>query len=481
MTWLKAIGRGLLVLLLGVSVLLAAGILYLIIFPPFRVPETGTLEGSIRRDVTLRPGAPVAVFELDVHHDQRLFDASLASNFDPTQLTISSETVDATDVPLELRLYSRDGELLTDLAYSPDRRSIDTSVDCRDVGGRDCAARYFLVVTTAAPVEVRARLEIRAHLRFPPHVPAPFLASIGLDARELPRPGSGDALQLAEASGSVGVSPNAPLAVQPITLPAATAPVPTGEPTSGASLVGLTLQLDVTRTGDMLPVGLRAPPPVRLALVSEEDATVFDVGLRAGAPNTFALPAVAGDHRLVFIWEDWADQAYEVGWRLELATVGAAPPGALTAGTVQVVPRVDEETANGETTMVVNGGADLGFQLGVDPGVYQAGHLRGLVGVARLRLEVLGRNTSPVTLLLQPSRTNREELPVVLDPGEPVDLVLGAVGDCVNLCEPWRGSIPTQELIGRRPGDEVTVRWQATIQLWDLDPALSPYFYPVDP
>ena len=87
----RAIGRGCLAGVLVVLLIGALGVVYFTLRPPFQLPETGYLESNTSREVRLRPESPVAVLELDVRHDPRIFGESSSRQFDPTRLTRPSE------------------------------------------------------------------------------------------------------------------------------------------------------------------------------------------------------------------------------------------------------------------------------------------------------------------------------------------------------------------------------------------------------
>ena len=320
-------GRGCLAAVLLVLLIGVLGVVYFTLRPPFSLPETGYLESNSSREVRLRPESPVAVVEIDVRHDPRIFSESPSSHFDPTHLAITSAAAGGADIPVGLRLYPADGKPVTDLSPAPDGGSTGWLIDCEAVEARDCARRYLLVVSSdGVDAEVRVKVDIAAMLRFPAHVPTPFLVSIGLDVREVRADASGLAVHADEAAGSMSVSPDAPVTSQTLAIPAAGTGILSDD---GQPVAGLTLELTVSREGEAIPVGLLAPPPVRAALVTEDDAEVIiEMGARPGAPVVAALPPLEGGYRLVVMWQDRAAQAYRVSWKLERGTVAnASAPG----------------------------------------------------------------------------------------------------------------------------------------------------------
>jgi hypothetical protein len=479
----RATGRGCLAAVLLVLLIGGLGVVYFTLRPPFSLPETGYLESNSSREVRLRPESPVAVLELDVRHDPRIFSESPSSQFDPTHLTITSAVASGADIPVGLRLYPADGKPVTDLSPAPDGRSTGWLIDCEAVEARDCARHYFLVVSSdGLDADVRVKVDISAKLRFPAHVPTPFLVSIGLAARELRGEATGLALHADKASGSISVSPNAPVASQALTIPAAGRSMLSDD---GQPVAGLTLELTVSREGEVIPVGLLAPPPVRAALVSDDDAeVVIQIGARPGVPSVAALPPLEGGYRLVLVWQDRAVQAYRVDWRLEEGTVANTSAPGVEVGAPDSALSLAETTATGEALVTVGANQpDLRFGVGIDIGEGRPGHLPPVAGVLRLQLELDADATGPLILLLTPSiYGGAEEVPVILRPGEPIDVALEAVGSCENQrCEPWRGRVRTPGSSGTPADERVRIRWRAEFELWGLDPlAGSPSFYKID-
>jgi hypothetical protein len=461
----RTIARGLLWMVVIILLLFALGVIYLIVFPPFRIAETGTVNSDTQRDVTLRPGTPMAVLQLDVRHDEQLFRNVSTGQLRPTAIKVSSTIIEGGDVPIELRLYPGFVTPVMDLKPGPDRRSMGWSIDC---GTTACTRTYLLVVRAGAiNSDVRVRVDISARLRFPPHVEAPFLASVGLDLRELPV-GDGTALQAAEATGSARLSPDLPAVSQSIALPRTE-----GIAVEGQSIAGLSLEIDATRVGDMIPVGLRSPPPVRVLLVRAGDgAVVAAVDVPAGLTTGVALPPLEGDYRLVALWQDRAAQAYDVRWRLEQGAVASAPGAAITVGAPVDSPKVEDTEADGSIALEVGGRRPtIDFGVEIELGNTGPELIGPVAGVAHLTLELdepLGQ--PPVTVHLSPGQLDEEEgMNVVLQPGQPIDLTLDAIGRCVYRCTPWIAEVPLQGVGGRSPGTHVTIRWRATFQLWDID------------
>ena len=472
---LGAIGRGLAWSALVVFVLVAAIAVYFIVFPPFRIPETGTLHGELRRDVTLRPGSPVVALLLEVRQGPELFRGASSSTFPPTHLQVSTEVADGGGTTIELRLYPGSAEPATDLAPGTDGGSTAWSIDCRV-----CSRTYLLVLSAKGITsDIRATVDIDATLRFPPHVEAPFLAAIGLDLDDL-AVGDGVSLDASEVAGSARIAPETPAVWQPVSLPEAH-----GVTIDGRSIAGLRLEIEATRIGDMIPVGLRAPPPVRLALVDTAGKIAAEVEVPAGTTRGVALPPLSGEYRLVVLWQDRAAQAYDVSWRLEAGSVTNAPSGTVTGAAQVEAPRVDGIEAQGSIELTVNGNRPkLNFGVGIDLGLESSAYLRPVAGVARFTLELdEPPGHTPVTLGLKRDGAYESEMLVELVPGQPVEVTLDAVGRCVYRCTPWVAEIPRQPEGGLVPGAMVSIKWHATFELWDLVPqphASWKYFYELE-
>lgn len=466
----KGIGRALLWLALALLILIAIGIVYLIIFPPFRIPETGNLQSTLAHDVTLRPDAPVAVIDLEVRHPPTIFDKTSSGQFDPTRVTVTSSVVAGADRPYRVRLYDADGGLEDDLSIAPDGRSMDWRIDCEAEGRDTCNRRYHLIVAADGLTgEVKVRIETAATLRFPPREEVGFLTWIHLGMGDRSVTGPGIAFRTASIDGAASVSPDSPAVSQPVSIQAGGA----------ASVAGATLEVRTRRIGDLIPVDVRAPPPVRVLLVADSDASIVaEVPGRPGVTAALALQPLAGGYRVVVLWNDRAEQAYEVDWRLELGAVAGAPPPSPIAWASEPAPSLERRIAEGEANVLVGGGPDgLGFGIGIDLGDSLPEHLPSIAGVVSLELLLDPESTSaPVTLRLTPDRSRSgEEVLVVLQPGVPRHLTLEALGDCAYRCEPWRGEVPSPSVAGGpRPGSEVSIQWSATFEVWALDDRVAP-------
>jgi hypothetical protein len=479
----RTIGRGCLAAVLLVLLIAALGIVYFTLRPPFQLPETGYLETNTSREVRLRPESPVAVLELGVRHDPRIFSES-SRRFDPTRLKITTTVVGDADLPTGLRLYPVDRQAVTDLSATPDGRSTDWLIDCETVESRDCARTYLVVVNADnLDAEVVIKVEMSAKLRFPAHVPTPFLVSIGLDAHPVRTSEPGIGLLTTAVEGSILVSPQAPVADQSLASSTANTPLSTG---SGMPVAGITLRLTVTRDGEAIPVGLHAPPPVRVAIVSGDDESVLvDVGPRPGTPVLVAMGPLPGEARLVAWWQDRAAQGYRVDWHLEHGIVGHGPAPIGRVGTSTASASIARKVASGESRMLVGANRpDLELGVGVDIGEVDRERLPPTAGVLRLQLELdAAATTDPLILLLSTSDYSGDEsIPVTLRAGETVELALDAVAHCDRgRCPPWRGRVRIPGWAASSADETVLIRWRAEFDLWRLDPSAEPpSFYEID-
>jgi len=478
----RTIGSGCLAVVIFVLLIGVLGLVYFTLRPPFSLPETGHLQGDLKRELVLRPESPVAVLELEVTHDPRIFSESSSASFDPTRLTVTTAVAGGTKTPVRIRIYPADAAPVADVVRDGDGRSVGWRIDCDTVEARNCARSYMLVVSAdSLAADVQVSLSITAELPFPPHVPTPFLVSMGLDAREIQVEGSGLDLRTDEASGSVSVTPDEPVAFQALAMLAGTAPLLTGD----VSVGGLALELTVSRDAEGIPVGLLAPPPVRAAIIAEGDgAVVAEVGARPGQPTIVTLPPIGADHLLVISWHDRAAQAYQVDWRVEAGAVTDDSGPAVELLETAEAQSVAHTTTSGETQMLVGANRpDLGFGVGIDLGEVDAAHLAP-AGVLRLDLELDPEaSTGPVILVLSRSEYGGDEaVPITLRPGEPVRVAVDAVADCTyGRCPPWSGRLRAPGPSRGTTDESVTIRWHAEFDLWRVDPAGgAPSFYELD-
>jgi hypothetical protein len=446
--------RGCASIVVGVLVVGLAGYVYLTLNPPFSLPETGYLSSEARRDVRLDPAAPVAAFAVRVQFSSRIF-ANSYSQFEPARLTASLAGASAD--ALALRLYPTDGAVVEQLAADAAGHSIEWRVDCRASVAEDCSREYVAVVSGGGGDVAQADLEIFAEQEFPAHVETPFLVSIGLDVDDIDL---ADEVRLGRdvAMASVSVSADAPVAYQRLDA---------GAP---EALGGGVLRVRAERRGDAIPTGLRAPAPVRLALLDAAGSVVVDLAPRPGTELSVGLPTLIGEHHVVTWWQDRADQAYDVAWEVELGSLAAgdgprvsvdAPTRPDPIETIVGGGQASDTIGSRETTLDLGIDADFGPPAGAD-------HLPTIIGVLRLRLELTDVEDGNPAMLLLDSGQYDDTLPAILRPNEPIELA-------VDGRPHWVGTLVDPERATAQPSLRgAAVAWETSLQLWPLDPFAPP-------
>jgi hypothetical protein len=475
------VGLILLVLLLVAAV----PVVYLWLFPPFDLPDTGHLETTVTRDVDLQPGR-AAVVRLEVDHDPRIFRDSSAE-FPPTLMRAALTTLDGSPGPMQLRILSADPAWAVD-GLEPRIGSTNWVIPCEDrtpgtTSGGACSRSYFAVISAPEMTDdARVRLAVDAELPFPPNVPTPFLVRIGLDASEPAVVDDALTLHTAEFEDSIAISAEHPVAWQLLTLSTDVSPAQLDD---GEAIAGMLLRVDVDRQGDAVPTGFDAPPPVRLAVLDADGGILADLDLRPTGPAQIALPVLGcpslpceEEYRLVAQWRDRADQAYEIQWAVEAATVAGADEVMLMANGGRT--EQPEPLASGAAEGTADNGADQGggfaFPLEIDPGSgVGERHLAPTAGVLRLEL-VLPEGEGSQTIYLNADNGGRGGgLPLALHPGDRSDAVVDALAGCEGSCFAWTAS-PALELApdGSRAEVRLTFGWRASVTLWPLDPFADP-------
>ena len=454
----------------GVLVIGLAGFIYLTLNPPFALPETGYLSSEARRDVRLDSAAPVVAFGIRVRLSSRIY-ANSYSQFEPARLTAS--LAGASTDALAVRLYPADGGVIDHLAADAAGHSLEWRVDCRAAGAEDCSREYVAIVSATGDgggEDGEADLEIFAEQEFPAHVETPFLVSIGLNVDELDL-ADGVTLGLEGATASETVSADAPVTYQRLDVES-----------GPGSMGGGVLRVRTERTEDAIPTGLRAPAPVRVAMLDEAGAVLVDLAPRPGTELGVGLPALMGAHQIVTWWQDRADQAYEVTWEIELASVaaGGGPRVSLGAairpdplGTTTGGGQASDTIGSRETTLDLGIEADIGEPAGAD-------HLPSAIGVLRLRLELTDVEDGNPALLVLDSGRYDDTLPAILHPNEPVELAVDGLPDCLaHRCSSWVGTLVDPGRATSQPSlRDATVTWDTSLQLWPLDPFASPRQFP---
>jgi hypothetical protein len=310
-------------------------------------------------------------------------------------------------------------------------------------------------------------LEVFAEQRFPHAVGTPF--GVGLEV-DVERRSDMDATRwaVATAAGTLDVSPTAPVAGATIEA-AGMRPGGTG---------GFVLVASAVRDGPAAPTGLEAPPPVRVALLDATGRVMADLGVRPGTPWAVAVPPGSGRHRLVAWWQDRGDHAYAVTWDL---TAAVATTGELAlSATSEAAPAPIGTPMTAVGVHALGGRATPGEEselpLGADIGFHKDDRLAPMISVLRLRLIVDEAVPEPVVLRIGPVRTaispRSDWVPIVIEPGVPREVVLDGLPGCpAGLCDTW-ALLPAEpgDVSTPASGETVLVRWEASLQLWPLDP-----------
>jgi hypothetical protein len=231
------------------------------------------------------------------------------------------------------------------------------------------------------------------------------------------------------------------------------------------------------RDGPAAPTGLEAPPPIRVALLDATGRVMGELGIRPGTPSAVAVPPGSGRHRLVVWWQDRGDHAYSVTWHL---TAAVAADELVLSAEDEPAPGPIGTPTSAVGVHALGGAATPGEEselpLAADIGFHDDDRLAPMTSVLRLRLVVDEAVPEPVVLRISPLRTatspTSDWIPVVLEPGVPREVVLDGLPGCpAGLCETW-ALLQAEPGDGSTPasGETVLVRWQASLQLWPLDP-----------
>ena len=446
--------------------LVTAGIVYLILNPPFDVPETGYLSRAATREVQLGPGSSLVAYRVQASFDESIYEDP-TGDFEPARVTATLQSDAPADAGLALRVYPEVGGQMTDLTRDPDQPRADWRVPC-DPPSADggCSPAYVVVISAdALAAATEATLDLFAEQRFPAHVETPFLVSIDIDIEEVALPEEA-VLGLAAADASLTLSPDAPVAHHDLATEA--------DP-DAPGLGGATLEVSVTREGEALPTGFDAPAPVRLALLDETGAVVVELGPRPGTRSTVALPPLDGNHEVVAWWQDRADQVYDVDWSIEVAAIAAGEP-VVTVGRAAFEEPIHDASSEGESQVTID--RDSALEMGIPVDIGESGAPDGLtpaLGVLHLTLELIGDETdAPALLILAPDRfaSSRGSVPIVLRPGEPTDVALEAFPGCrSSTCESWWGTLGVTDPSDVDRSNSRTIRWSSTLELWPLGAA----------
>ena len=446
--------------------LLVLGWIYLVLNPPFGSTETGYLSRTEEQRLTLSAETPSAAYRVSIDAPERIY-ANAYDAFEP--LAIRATVASEAEADLAVRIYPADELPVSGLVPTADGRSVGWELDCQAPDAEPACPRDYLVVVavTAPPTdELHAELHVFAEQRFPTYVDTPFMVGLDINLERLDDEVAGG-WSFAEGHGTLELSPGAPVAEV----------VVAALGSSGNEAGGLILSATAERLGGAMPTGLGAPPPIRLALLDVDGQVLADLGVRPGTDAAIAIEPGSGHHRLVAWWQDRADQAYEVSWRLEVAAAGDPE---LAVSATQQPPTVSIGPPTGESGTLELGGPGGPAQWEPLPLVANIGGVGGpnrlpaMVGVLRLRLLVTGDDRAPVVVRLAPTRESSsgstEVVPIVLEPGTARDIALAGLPGCTAAyCESW-AILPADPYDSSTPARPVHLAWEATLELWPLDP-----------
>jgi hypothetical protein len=442
-------------IILGIGV---AGWIYLTLNPPFALPETGYLSQEKTHDVSLTADAPAAAFRIRVSPSAGMY-AGASAQFEPLRIQAALLADGVVDPGLGLRVYPLDGQPIGAMEGADERRAATWHMDCDEPEPEQPCPREFLAVIGGTPATqpTDLRLQLFAEQPFPPHVPTPFMVSISIDVTAVELPDATELLTT-DATGPLQLSADSPVAVVPLQAAA-----------GDAALGGGTLLLvDVERTGYPIPAGLRAPPPVRVAVLDPGGRIVGEMAPRPGERGAIGLPPMAGAYRLVAWWQDRADERYAVTWSLEQTRLGTGEPPTLTSGPATSPSPVREQLVEGSQVATPgSNGPSVQLLAETDVGVAGQGHLPQLIGILRVRFtpERDDEQDEAVFLQLAPSGGyDQERVPVPAPLGEEVETALGLPNCSASRCGGWN-------LLLEGPDNQpVRITWQGVLHLWPLDP-----------
>lgn len=452
----------------GFVVLVVLGWIYLTLNPPFGSSETGYLSRTEERAFRLSGTTATATYEVTVGAPPSVY-ANAYDRFEPLAVRVTASTDDGT--PLGVHVLPADGRPIEALGPSSDGGVVTWRLDCqRPTEELPCPRRYLVVVAASAALadEVDGVLQVFAEQLFPSYTGTPFAVGIEVDIERREQPDA-DGWNFAETSGTFALSPATPVAGS-LVVAAGMSPSGTG---------GLVLAAAAVRDGSAMPTGLDAPPPVRLALLDVTGTVMAELPIRPGSVTEVAVPPGSGRHRLIAWWQDRADQAYRVSWQLRVAAVGV--PGLAVSAEAEPppMPIAEVTTSDGVHASGQPGAPEQAQELPLLVDIGPSGgqdHLPPMVGVMRLRLLLVDRDRpEPVVVRLVPARESGlasvAPVPVVLEPGEPREVVMEAAPGCpATTCPTWAFLPADRGPTGELAYDPALVEWQASVQLWPLDP-----------
>lgn len=439
----------------GVLLVMAVvGIVYLVLNPPLKPPETGYLSSSQEIDLRLDASNPTAAFRVRFGAPDEVYTGA-SVDFPPLHVTASLADVPTDPAEVRLWLTSHDGLPVTGLEASGDGTQLSWEADCQSPGVVSGCTREILLVVAGTRMSgdrAATKINLFAEQRFPTHVPTPFLVSLDLSAEPV-AVASGERLMAAFADGSHRLSPAQ--AVVRWTLNA--------EDTEGP-MAGSWLTVEVDHHGLATPAGFDASAPVAVGLVDRAGEVVVTAEVRPGSPRTVALPPLDGEYTVVGWWQDRVADSYDLRWSLQTQVVSSEAAPRLNAVLAEEVSPVERLEFSGEFA-VNEGGRVQPIAIGpfeTDSSPYLGpDRLPSHLAVVQLRLTGRIGNDAPVVLWV-------DGAPIPLFSGVSVDT---AFGHSVNCSGFTCGSAFSPAGDDGQP--RVDVAWEGVATLWPLDPSID--------
>jgi hypothetical protein len=484
-------GAGVVGLVLGGLVLL--GIVWLIVNPPFRTPETGKLHASATRDLRLAAGQTTLAIRLEA----RLNDNAMR----PTSGALDPPSMRAAIVPtesgpldgVEFRLAPGDaGRPVAGVRKTGPGR-LEWTMPCPDGIGPGC--RQWVVLLVQAPPsasERRLRLNVDGDVRYPAFVPTPGWSSFDLELRSLGDAAGVGGSAVGDADGVVELAQDRPVVVVPLHLDVGAAPEPRGgaSPAPGANppTGAVLLAMEAVRLTETAPAGFDAAEPVRGTVLAADGTVAARQGVRPGdGGRTLAIPLAACsagcamDYRVAFEWMDRRPDAdYRLTWRAEVVGLPADDRPA-----VSVTLRADDseaaDPAGPTAALPLPGGSLRGQRLelhigGVEGGAPQVDniHVQLLVTATVDPSDKVGASATAIRPIPFAGGSG-PNVPFDVLPGESGSMVVNLEDSCRSSpCDRWVLQAMHTAVAGASDSVAPDVSWKLEARAWRLVPDQAP-------
>jgi hypothetical protein len=482
-------GAGVLVGVL--AILVAVGVIWFMLNPPFGSPETGKLHTSAARDLTVQAGQATLAIQLEA----RLNDNAMRSpNGQPGPPTLSAHLVPTPNGSVEgVRLLIAPGDVTSPSSSvretAPGR--LDWTMPCLDGPGRPCRQVVMLLVEAPpSATDRKLRLSVEGDLRYPNFVPTPGWSSFDLDLRSVGSQAGMGPNPVADAGGTVELAMGRPVVTVPVHVEYGAAP----SSDAGPPPAMLRLALETVRLTETAPAGLDAPEPVRATVLAADGTVVGRLGVRPGEAPTLSValdPCASGcgrDYRIAFEWMDRRPDAdYRLTWRAEIigmpADDRAAVSVAMRAGDPEVAemagttlaPRSDAGPLRGQRLEVSIGGL---------PPVDVASspvHVQLLVTASVDPAVAVGTDVVRIEPFAVEAAARSVDVPFDVVPGETGAIVVNLDDGCpASRCDRWALMSSIANPTGAVPSAQLDVTWQLEVRAWRLVPDAAPLTLSLD-